>query len=166
MIHKQLIVAFTVTTALASLFAPLSNAASPLPLEGSWMRSCHLADASDPESHYDIITLQFYSDNFSSDIKNYSDASCKIPFKYAPNPTASGTFTLGNSFINSKENTVTEIDTLITQFNGSPFEIIQYEVFLIQDNKLYFSIEAADDVLPNADSRISEIDFSTYFSPI
>lgn len=166
MTFKQLKAVFSITIIFTSLFAPLSNAAPVGSLEGSWLRSCHLADASDPESHYDIIMLRFTGNSFSSDIKNYSDASCKTPFKYAPNPTASGTFSLGKSLVNSNEVTVTEIDTLIKQFNGSPFEITQYEVFLVQDNKLYFSVEAADDEQPSADNRIYDIDLSTYFSPI
>jgi hypothetical protein len=155
-----------ILTSIASTFITPFTMALASPLEGSWIRHCQVADSSDPESHYDVIRLRFSNDSFSSDIKNFSDSQCIKPFKYAPNPTASGKFSLGNSFVNAQNKTVTEIDTLITKFNGSPFDIKQFEVFIIQENKLYFSVEGTEDMPPSKQNRITEVGFSNYFIPL
>ena len=162
MYFKQLII----PTCLFSAFISVSTIAQASPLEGSWIRHCQIADASDPESHYDIIRLKFSSDSFSSDIKNFTDSQCLHALKYAPNPTASGKFSIAKSFENSQGKTVTEIDTLITKFNGAPFDIKQFEVFMIQENKLYFSVQSSDDTSSTAQQRETNINFSHYFIPL
>ncbi len=162
MYFKQLII----PTCLISACLSLSAFAQTSPLEGSWVRHCQIADAADPESHYDIIRLKFSGDSFISDIKNFTDPQCKTPFKYAPNPTATGKFSIGSSLENSQGETVVEIDTHITTFNGAPFDIQQFEVFLLKENKLYFSVEADDARLPSAQNRLTEIDFSHHFLPL
>ena len=125
------------------MFAASLVKAADNPLEGSWLSSCKLIDSSvSSDSYdlmYDIIKLTFKGNTFHSDIKIFTDAGCNLAHPQVPNPTANGQFTTGKTFENSSKQQVTEIDTLITQFNGADFEISKFQVFLIQANKLYLS---------------------------
>jgi hypothetical protein len=106
-------------------------------LEGSWLKSCGVADPTDPSSHYDIVTISFSGNSFNSDIKNYTDAGCSTPLAFSPNPTASGTFIVGNSVALAAGGSATQIDTHINTYNGAPFDIDTYGIFRIDTDTLY-----------------------------
>lgn len=108
-------------------------------LEGSWKKQCGAVDG---ESHYDIVTLSFSGGTYTTSIENYIDSGCTTPFQDAPNPVASGVFSLGENVLLSDGVTATELNIHVTQFNGADFEIYEYDVVYITNNVLYTSIES------------------------
>lgn len=121
-------------------------------LEGVWKKSCGISDATDPDSFHDIITLTFTGNGFNSDIENFEDAGCQIPLALSPNPSASGTFILGNSVSLAGGNSATQLDTHIVTYNGAPFEIDDYTIYLIDNNILYLG--ADDDVFDGSSAML------------
>lgn len=110
-------------------------------LEGTWRKPCGPVPG---QEHHDIVTFTSTGNTFTTSIENYSDASCTNPYEYAPNPTASGTFTLGDDVLLSDGVTATEHDSHITQFNGSPFILDDYNIIYIQGDMLYIGEGEAD----------------------
>ncbi len=111
-------------------------------LEGSWRKSCSPADPMDPDTHYDIITLTFSGNEFYSDIENYGDSGCSAPLPISPNPTASGTFVLGELITATDGTQAREIDTHIDTYNGAPFIINDYVIYRIVTDTLYLADES------------------------
>ena len=110
-------------------------------LEGTWVKACGIGkgeDPTDPKAFYDVVTLKFTGSNFESDIKNYSDSGCTVPIPNVPNPTAKGSFVLGNVTMTTGGLQATEIDSHITEFNGAPFDIDDFDIFRIDGVNLYF----------------------------
>ncbi|MEJ2453678.1 MAG: hypothetical protein P8103_05920 [Candidatus Thiodiazotropha sp.] len=114
----------------------------PTELEGSWRKACSPADPLDPDTHYDIITLTFVGDEFFSDIENYDDSGCTIPLAISPNPTASGTFVLGDLITATDGTEAREIDTHIDTYDGAPFIIDDYVIYRIDADTLYLADES------------------------
>ena len=135
-------------------------------LEGTWKKTCGIGEGEDPanpNAFYDAVTLTFIGNNFDSDIKNYSDTGCSMPIPVAPNPTAKGTFTVGNSLTTTGGLQASEIDTHITEFNGAPFDIDDFDIFHIDVNTLYFGdISGAKDGTSSA-LRPGTLDFNRVF---
>ena len=125
-------------------------------LEGVWRKPCGPNDPTDPDTHYDIVTLTFSGSNFESDIENYSDALCNTAFPLSPNPTAEGTFTLGSTLTSLGGTDATEIDSHIDTFNGAPFQINDYGIFRIDGDTLY--LEKDDDILDGSSSVLRNIE--------
>ena len=119
-----------------------SFSSEPTELEGSWRKPCSPADPLDPDTHYDIITLTFIGNEFFSDIENYEDSGCTLPLAIAPNPTASGTFILGDLITASDGTQAREIDTHIDTYNGAPFIIDDYVIYRIETDILYLADES------------------------
>ncbi len=107
-------------------------------LEGVWKKFCGAADVSDPDTHYDIVTATFLGDTFSSNIENYTDPSCSIPLSFAPNPTASGTFSIGDSVTLIDATEAKELDSHVDTYNGAEFEIDEYGLYRIEGGIVYF----------------------------
>ncbi len=126
---------------------------TPTVLEGSWKKSCSVSDPLDPGTTYDIITLSFTGNSFTSDIKNYSDSLCTTPFSYAPNPTASGYIEIGNQVTTTGGLNATELDSHITTFNGAPFIEDDYTIFIIQNNVLLMA-DDYDDILDGSTAQL------------
>jgi hypothetical protein len=133
-------------------------------LEGTWRKSCGAIDQSDPGTFYDIVTLTFSGNGFSSSIENYTDASCSSPLPMSANPTASGTFTLGTSVSLSGGNSATQLDSHITTYNGAPFDIDDYTIYLINNSTLYLGAE--DDVFDGSSPslRSQDLDYDRAYS--
>lgn len=110
-------------------------------LEGTWKKQCGPVEG---EEHHDIVTVTFTRSEFTSSIENYTDTSCTNPLEMAPNPTASGNFTLGEDVLLSDGITAIELDTHITQFDGAPFDINEYNIAYIDNDSLYFGEGEAD----------------------
>lgn len=132
-------------------------------LEGSWRKSCSASDETDPDTFYDIVTLTFAGNGFGSSIENFVDANCSNPLPAAANPTASGTFTMGNSVSLSDGNSATQLDTHIDTYNGAPFVIDDYSIFLIDNNILYLG--ADDDIFDGSSTmlRSQTLDYNRQF---
>ena len=105
-------------------------------LEGSWKKSCSPNDPLDPDSLYEVITLSFTGNRFTSDIKNYSNSLCTIPSSYSQNPTASGYTVFGNQVTTTGGLNATELDTHITIYNGAQFVVNDYTIFVIENDIL------------------------------
>ncbi len=119
--------------------SPLST--TPTILEGTWLKSCGVVDAADPSSFYDIVTATFSGNSFSSSIQNFTDANCTVPFALAPNPTASGVFSLSGVAVTTTSGVQAfEFDSSITQSNGAPFDNDDFDIFYLNGNTLYFGI--------------------------
>lgn len=110
-------------------------------LDGTWKKDCGPVEG---QEHYDIVTVTHDRGTFTSSIENYRDASCTLPLEYSPNPTASGSYTVGEDVSLSDGVTATKMDSHITQFNGAPFDINDYNIFYIQNNILYIGKGDAD----------------------
>lgn len=108
-------------------------------LEGTWNKQCGKVDG---ESHYDIVTVSFTVGKVSTNIENYIDGGCTIPVQEAPNPVASGNFSLGENIVLSDGVTATELNTHVTRFDGAEFDIYEYDIFYIDNDTLYTSIES------------------------
>ncbi|WP_417597694.1 hypothetical protein [Oceanospirillum sp.] len=106
-------------------------------LEGVWVKSCGAVDPSDPETLYDIVTATFSGSNFTSNIKNYLDASCSIPMSEAPNPIAEGVFSIGAEVTTSSGVVAQELDSHVTRYSGADFDTYTYTIFTIEGNLLY-----------------------------
>lgn len=104
-------------------------------LEGTWNKPCGLV----PDSgHYDIITHTYTGNQFHTSIENYTDANCTTLFPEGGNPTASGYFTLGDKVVTGSGVTATEEDSHITEYDGVPFDLHEYTIFLIDNDTLYY----------------------------
>lgn len=110
-------------------------------LEGTWKKQCGPVEG---EEHHDIVTVTFTRGEFTSSIENYTNTSCTVPFEMAPNPTSSGTFTLGEDVLVSDGTTAIELDTHVTQFDGAPFDINDYTIVYINNDSLYLGEGEAD----------------------
>ncbi len=122
-------------------------------LEGTWRKPCGPVSG---QEHHDIVTFTSTGNTFTSSIENYIDASCTTPYAEAPNPTASGTFTLGDNVVLGDGVTATEHDSHITQFNGAPFIIDDYNIIYIQDDTLYIGEGEAE----TPEQRPTTLDYS------
>ncbi|RMD81389.1 MAG: hypothetical protein D6820_05200 [Lentisphaerae bacterium] len=135
-------------------------------LEGSWTKPCGIGEgenSSDPNAFYDVVTLTFSGNEFYSDIKNYSDAECTTPYPVAPNPTSSGTFTLGDTVTTTSGVQATAIDTHITRFNGAEFDIHDYNIVRLSENMLYLGDESGINDGETAERRPDTLDFERVF---
>ncbi|MAA65553.1 MAG: hypothetical protein CL581_12330 [Alteromonadaceae bacterium] len=128
-------------------------------LEGTWRKQCGPVAG---QEHSDIVTLTFTGNTFTSDIENYLDAGCNVPYAEAPNPTASGTFVLGEDVMLSSGVTATELDSHITQFDGAPFDIDEYNVIYIQGDILYTGEGEAD----SPQQRPTSLDYNRPFDRV
>lgn len=128
-------------------------------LEGNWLKSCGPVD----DTHYDIVSIHFQNNQFMSNIENYEDATCTVPLSFSPNPTADGTFTLGNMFVTSGGLEATEIESNITQFNGAPFIIDEYDIFYIDGDNLYFGDVSGVNDASTPELRPNTLDFFGVF---
>lgn len=108
-------------------------------LEGTWKKQCGRVDG---ELHYDIVTVTFTRGTYTTSIENFIDSGCLTPLPEAPNPVASGNFSLGEDVLLSDGVTATELNTQVTRFNGADFEINEYDIVYIKNNVLYTSIES------------------------
>jgi hypothetical protein len=106
-------------------------------LEGVWRKLCGPADTSDSNTHYDIVTVTFSGNELSSDIENYEDSACTAPLSIAPNPTASGTFVVGDTLTLSDGTQATTLDSHIDTYDGAPFVIDEYGIYRIEGDILY-----------------------------
>jgi len=134
-------------------------------LDGTWLKSCGAVDQHDPETLYDIIELNFSGNEFSSSILNFTDPQCLASLSFSPNPTASGVFIVGGSVMTDDGEAGTEIDTHIDMFNGAPFDIDDFGVYLIDGDNLYFGDvdgEGEDDGSA-PDLRPSSLDYNRAF---
>ncbi len=136
-------------------------------LEGVWKKSCGInkgGTPSDPDvSFYDVITLTFSGNRFSSDIRNYSDADCSIPLAGASNPTAKGTFVLGGTITTTGGMQATEIDSHVTEYSGAPFQADEFGIVYVSGDTLYNGDDSggADGTTP--DLRPDTLDFERKF---
>ena len=127
--------------ALSSVVSSESSSSTPAQaaeLEGVWKKFCGAADLSDPDTHYDIITVTFSGNTLFSSIENYEDASCSVALSFAPNPTASGTFSIGNSVTLIDATQAMELDSHINTYNGAEFKIDEYGLYRIEGDVVYF----------------------------
>ena len=106
-------------------------------LEGTWVKQCNALNQADPNTYYDVITLTFVGNNFESNILNYTDPGCTIPDTLIPNPSASGTFTVGDTVITTGGLNAIEIDSHNEHTSGATFND-QFIIFYIDGNTLYF----------------------------
>lgn len=112
-------------------------------LEGIWVKQCNAVNQADPNTYYDIITLTFIENNFDSSILNYTDPDCTIPDTQIPNPTASGTFVIGNTITTTGGLQAKEIDSYVDQSSGAIFAD-GFVIFNIDGNTLYFGDTTGD----------------------
>ncbi len=106
-------------------------------LDGVWVKSCGAVDPSDPETVYDIVTATFSGSSFTSNIKNYLDASCSIPMSEAPNPIAEGVFSIGAEITTVDGVVAQELDSHVTRYSGADFDTYTYTIFTVDGNLLY-----------------------------
>lgn len=139
--------------------APALRQGGTTALQGTWRKACGAND-----EFFDVVTLTFRGDQFSTSIENYTDSRCSIPLEYAPNPTATGRFSLGREVILSDGVTATEMDRHISQFNGAPFDIHEYSVVHIKDNVMYHPFD--DEAMDNPQHRPDTLDFSRAFKRV
>lgn len=134
------------------------NGTATTQLDGVWFKDCYAEDASDPETFYETIEVTFSKGNIASDIHIYTDSLCTSPMPLAPNPTASGTFTIGSSFTSGDGITVQELDSHITEANGAPFDEYSYTIFYIDGDQLYVGEDAE-----TPEERPTMLDFTEAF---
>lgn len=103
-------------------------------LDGTWKKQCGPVEG---EPHYDIVTVSFSRGEFTTDIENYIDSGCTTPQPFAPNPTSSGNFALGDDVLLSDGLTATEFNIHTTQFDGAFFDIKEYDIVYIDNDTLY-----------------------------
>lgn len=127
-------------------------------LIGTWSRDCAEENPGEADTLYDTVKLTFEDSAAHTDINVYEDSACTIPFLHAPNPTASGTYTIGDSFTSVEGLEVIELDTHITEMNGAEFDILEYTIFYIDGNRLYMG-ENSDD----SQDRPTSLDFIRVF---
>ena len=140
-----------------------SGGSSVTTLEGTWIKACGIADPNDPDSHSDIVTTTFSGNQLDSNIENYQDAACTVPLPVAPNPTSSGTFTVGDTLTTTGGLQATEIDSHIDTFNGAPFVIDEFTIFYIDGNSLFLGDDSgALDALSDA-TRPDTLNFNREF---
>lgn len=144
-----------------SIGTPINN--NTTELEGTWKKSCSQADLSDPDSHYDIVTLTFAGNEFFSDIENYEDSTCATPLDISPNPTASGTFELGAQITATDGTQAREIDSHIDTYDGAPFIIDDYAIYRIDTDILYSSDNSGLDDGSSPARRPHTLDYTRSF---
>ena len=132
--------ASAVTTSSAATSS--SSATTTSELTGVWFKDCNEQDPFDTDTLYETVKLIFTSTTFESDIHNYTDSDCTIPFANSPNPKARGNYTIGASFTSGDGLTVKEINTYITDFNGAPFDVTDYNIFYINGDELTLGDDA------------------------
>lgn len=131
-------------------------------LEGTWFKECSL-DSSEEDGFYETIELKFSGNTIASDIKIYEDADCTVPFDFAPNPTASGVFLVGESVVTTDGVQATEFDTHITVYDGAEFDIYEYDIFYIQGGELYFGELSGELDASSPSARPDTLDFERTF---
>jgi hypothetical protein len=132
----------------------------PTVLEGTWRKACGPMDSLFPDDGYDIVTITVTINQFSSNIENYLDAACSQPDPDLPNPTASGSLSVGADVMTTNGVTATEVDTEITRSsNPDVFVEETYDIFYIDGDNLYFGEFEAD--VP--EDRDDTLDFNRVF---
>jgi len=141
------------------------STSTPSSLEGRWVKSCSPGEFEDITNPglYDVISLTFRGNTFYSDIKNYTDSGCNTPLASSPNPTASGTFSIGASVLTFSGPVANEIDTTITQQNGAPFIVNEYDIFYIEGNNLFFGDTSGPNDASSPALRPDDLDPFRYF---
>ncbi|WP_028304376.1 hypothetical protein [Oceanospirillum maris] len=140
-----------------------TSSGSTTVLEGVWTKPCGIADKLDPDSHYDIVTATFSGNLYASNIENYIDPACSVPLSYAPNPTADGTFSVGNEITTSSGTAARELDAHVTRYNGAEFDIHDYTTFVITGNTLYFGDQSGVNDGTTQAQRSTTLDFERAF---
>lgn len=108
-------------------------------LTGIWLKPCGpIGDPHDPEEFFDIVTMNFQSGSqWEVNILNFTDANCTTSYDVSPNPTAAGTYEIGDHITDINNNIVHQIDTHVTSFNGAPFDMHEYDIVMVEENTLY-----------------------------
>jgi len=140
-----------------------TSSGSTTVLEGVWTKPCGIADKLDSDSHYDIVTATFSGNLYASNIENYIDAGCSVPFSDAPNPTADGTFSVGNEITTSSGTVARELDAHVTRYNGAEFDLHSYTTFVITGNTLYLGDESGVNDGTTQAQRSTTLDFERAF---
>ncbi len=107
-------------------------------LEGKWVKSCGAVDQADSETLYDIVELTFINNKLSSNIRNFIDSDCFMPYSDSPNPKANADFRIGDKIITLNGPEATEIDSHIEKSEGAPFIANEFDVYHINNDRLYF----------------------------
>lgn len=136
-------------------------------LEGTWVKPCGIGYREVPEApyHYDVVEIVFTGSSFASDIKNYEDSSCTQPISYAPNPTSSGTFSLGGEVMTESGIMARELDSHITIFDGAEFDVDNFTIYAIETGTLYMGKQTPEKDESTPELRETALDFErAYFA--
>ena len=126
-------------------------------LDGTWLKSCGLANPDDFFVLFDIVTTTIDEMTFSTSFENYTDPSCTVPFEYAPNPITSGTIVVGKATLVDGGNEAVEIDSYTEKFNGEDVDVIEYSVYRVSGNSLLFGQSTEENDGSSVDNRHSQM---------
>lgn len=103
-------------------------------LEGVWIKECVLINQNDPDEGYRIWTLTFEGSRFSSYIRNFTTPGCTSSSAIYSQVLFQGYFDIGGDLISGEGLSVKSIDV----HTQTPIESVEYDIFYLSDNKLYF----------------------------
>jgi hypothetical protein len=106
---------------------------------------------------YQTVELTFAAETVKSNIHLYEDAGCVVPFSFAPNPQAKGTYVIGEEVTSSQGVTAYSLDTHLTE-RDSPFLEYGYTIFGIEGDRLYLGEDAETPA-----ERPTELNFDEFF---
>ncbi len=124
-------------------------------LEGVWIKECVLINQNDPDEGYRIWTLTFEGSRFSSYIRNFTTPGCTSASAIYSQVLFQGYFYIGEDLTSNEGLSVRSIDV----HTQSPIESVEYDIFYLSNNKLYFGDTNDQHDGLTIDSRPSTVNF-------